>query len=472
MAGTHRWPALALAILAAGVPQAARADRKLTLDEALALARTKNRDLRGARERIAEARAGVEQVRAQLLPNLVAQGRYTHNYKEVDFNIGALTLPVAQLADIVRETSTDPAQQAQLQMLSQGIKDATNAAPPVVISKQEQLDGNLAATVPIIAPSTWYALSAANRSLEASEATFQVSEASVLVAVAQAYFAAAGSDELVLARQDAVKVATETFDVAKARVAAELANQVEQTRAETALIRAQQDLVEAQNTQGAAHRALATSVGVTEPIEVDRVVAVPAEPGALDQLVTAGKSGRPEIAAQKANIAAGTATERADLFRWAPTLSGFANVHVQNYTGFSGDKYAWAIGLSLDWLLYDGGVRDAQRHQVEAQRREAEVRLELLDATIADEVANARGTLDAKRKAVTAATRSVELAKETLRLVRAQYDAGTAKQLDVLTAQDGLVTAEVGLAQAHFEVALADLQLRRAAGTFPGRAAK
>jgi len=41
-------------------------------------------------------------------------------------------------------------------------------------------------------------------------------------------------------------------------------------------------------------------------------------------------------------------------------------------------------------------------------------------------------------------------------------------QLDLLQAQDGLVTAKESLAQAHFEVAVADLTLRRAAGTFPG----
>src|SRR5262249_23228382 len=141
----------------------------------------------------------------------------------------------------------------------------------------------------------------------------------------------------------------------------------------------------------------------------------------------------------------------------------------QNYAGFSGDKYAWGVGLQLDWLVFDGGGRDAQRHVAEAQRREAEARLEPLADTVSDEGANARGSRRTKWKGVGAAQRSVELARETLRLVRAQYDAGTAKQLDVLQAQDVLVGAEVSLAQAHFDVALADLQLRRAAGEFPTR---
>jgi outer membrane protein TolC len=63
----------------------------------------------------------------------------------------------------------------------------------------------------------------------------------------------------------------------------------------------------------------------------------------------------------------------------------------------------------------------------------------------------------------------VALAIETLDLVRTQYEAGHSAQIDLLQAQDGLVAAKEALAQAHFEVAIADLTLRRAAGSFPGR---
>lgn len=469
MANTYRSSAFfaALVVISAG---AARADRSVTLDDALALARGHNRDLRAARERIAEADAGVAQARAALFPTIAAQGKYTHNYKEVDFDAAALLAPTFGVADAIRSTTTNAAEAAALEAVEAQSRAAIANQPAVVIQKMEELDGVVSASVPVLSPSLYYALAAARSNRHASDASYSVTEAGVLVSVAQAYFAAAGSDELVVARQDAVKVATETFDVAKARVAAELANQVESTRAETALIRAQQDLAEAENARGAAYRALATLIGTHEPITVQAARSLPAEPGAFDALVGQARARRPEIAAQRATIAAAQASARASAWRWSPTLSAFGNLRGQNYTGFSGDRYAWAVGVQLDWLVFDGGVRDAQRHIAEAQRREAEARLELLADTVSDEVANARGTLETKRKGVGAAQRAVELARETLRLVRAQYDAGTAKQLDVLQAQDVLVGAEVALAQAHFDVSFADLQLRRAAGEFPGRA--
>jgi outer membrane protein len=127
------------------------------------------------------------------------------------------------------------------------------------------------------------------------------------------------------------------------------------------------------------------------------------------------------------------------------------------------------VGVNLDWLVFDGGARDSRRRVADAEKRAAQVRLEELGDTVSDEVANAHSQLETKRKGVGAAQRSVELARETLRLIRAQYEAGTAKQLDVLEAQDGLVGAEVTLAQAHFDVSLADLQLKRASGEFPAK---
>jgi outer membrane protein len=465
MAKLYRPSALACALLLASAGLT-HADRTLTLDDALGLARAHNRDLRAARERLAEAAAGVEQARAALLPTLFAQGKYTHNYKEVDFDAGALAAPTFGLASAIHDTTTSAAEAAAIENFTRQANAAIAAQPTLVISKQEELDGVVSATVPLVVPSSFFALSAARRSRDASEASYHVSEASVLVSVAQAYFAAAGTDELVVARRDAVTVATETFDVAKARVAAELANQVESMRAETALIRAQQDLTEAENARAAAYRALATLLGTREAITVRAANTLPAEP---DALVGEARVRRPELAAQRATIAAAEASARTSAWRWSPSLSGFANLRGQNYAGFSGDRYAWAVGVQLDWVMFDGGIRDAQRHLADAQRREAETRLELLGDSVSDEVANAHGSLDTKRKGVASAQRSVELARETLRLVRAQYEAGTAKQLDVLQAQDVLVGSEVALAQAHFDVALADLQLRRAAGEFPGR---
>ena len=120
-------------------------------------------------------------------------------------------------------------------------------------------------------------------------------------------------------------------------------------------------------------------------------------------------------------------------------------------------------------MLYDGGARDAERHLANAQEEESRARAEVLRDSIRDDLANGRSLVETKQHAVSAASRSVELASETIDLVRTQYEAGTVTQVDLLQAQDGLVGAQEALAQSRFDLAVADLTLRRTAGTFPPR---
>lgn len=447
--------------------RAALADRTLTLDDALALARANNRDLRVGRARLDEAEAGIAVARAALMPTASAQGKFTHNYKEVDLSIAEFSQPTLGLADAIAATSTG-AEQAAVNGFIQQANAQLAETQPFVIQKEEQLDGSVSASVPLIAPAGWYGYAAAKSTARSGEANYAVTEANVLLNVAQGFYAAVGADELVRARQDAVSVANDTFKFAKARVGSDLANPVDVTRAESALVRAQQDLVEAENTRATAYRSLATLLGTHgETLHLTGGETQLPDPGTTEQLVPHALATRPELAADRASIAAARDTARAYGWRWAPTLSAFGNAHLGNYVGFSGDKYSWAVGLELDWMLYDGGTRDAQRAISNAQTDEAHAQLDLAHDVISDEVANARGTLDTRRKAVEASTRARELATEALRITRAQYEAGTASQLDLLQAQDSLVSADVGLARAHFDASLADLQLRRAAGTFP-----
>src|SRR5258708_33761393 len=91
------------------VPGVARADRVLALDDALALARAHNRDLRAARERLSESAQNVDLARAALLPTVAAQGKSTRNSKEVDVDFGKFLAPTSGLANVIATTSSDPA---------------------------------------------------------------------------------------------------------------------------------------------------------------------------------------------------------------------------------------------------------------------------------------------------------------------------------------------------------------------------
>jgi multidrug efflux system outer membrane protein len=178
---------------------------------------------------------------------------------------------------------------------------------------------------------------------------------------------------------------------------------------------------------------------------------------------------RPEFRALEETAKAAEEESDARAWLWAPTLSAFGNARKFNYDNFNRDRHSWAVGLQLDWVIYDGGGRDASRHLADAQREEADARAAVLADNIRDDLATGRSLVDTKRQGVFAATRGVELAKETIDLVRTQYEAGTVTQVDLLGAQDALVGAQEALAQSRFDLAVADLTLRKTAGTFPPR---
>jgi outer membrane protein len=421
---------LLAAVALGGAAPAARAaeEEVLTLEKALAMARTRNRTMAVERTRLLQAQANVSQAWAALFPTIAAQGKYSHNYKQVAFVFGPT---------------------------------------PLLIQPTHQWDGIISFTAPVIAPPAYPALEAVKANERASEANFAVSETQVLVSVAQMFYAAAVADEVVIARQSNVQVARATLTNAQTRHTAGTVTKVDVHRAELAVVRAEQMLREAITGRDRTYRSLGTLIQAERPFKV-QVTPVPPELHDERELELALKL-RPEFRAVEAAFESADAQKRAYGWRWAPTLSAFGNARRFNYDNFALDRYSWVVGAQLDWLLWDGGTRDAQRRIAAAQAAEARARAELLRDSIRDELADGRRQLETKQKGLEAAERQVALAKETVDLVRIQYEAGSVTQIDLLQAQDALVAAQETLAQAHYDVATSDILLRRAAGTFPPR---
>lgn len=414
--------------------EVAQPARVLTLDQALSMARKSNRSLAAERERLAQARTSIEQAWSSLFPTVSAQGRYTRN------NVGVYFL----------ESTFNP---------------SAPAGAALTIQPLNQLDGSIGFTAPLIAPAAYPALQASKTSTQAAEADYQTSLTNVLYAVAQSYYAAAISDEVIAARQSSLDVARATLQNAETRFSAGTVTKVDVDRAELAVVRAEQALREARLGNEQSYRALSTLIQSSGGYRVEPLA--PPRLGEPPRDLEMALRLRPEFRAIGLLASAEHSQQHAYGWRWAPTLAAFGNARVFNYDNFAQQRYAWAVGLELDWLLYDGGVRDAQRHLAEAQVRESLARAQILSDSIRDDLANGQGLLETKRHAQEAALRQLTLAKETLDLVRTQYQAGNVAQIELLQAQDNLVAANEVLAQAHYELAMADLSLRRAAGTFP-----
>ena len=434
---------LALAPAITRAETAAQAPRGLTMDQALAMAKHANKNLVVERARLAQAHTNIEQAWSALFPLVTAQGKYTRNYKNATLNFGALLMGLGVMTNM-----------------------SGTGGYNITILKQDQFDANVSAIVPLIAPAAYPALDAVKKGYGSSEANYEASEDTVLYSVAQAFYTAAVSDEVLLVRESAINVAQATLDNSQTRFAAGTVTKVDVDRAELALVRAKQGDLDARYAREQSYRALSTLIQADGPLKVTPPETLP-PPGETD--LDMALHLRPEFRGLILSEESYDAQRRARAWQWAPTLSAFAKANVGNYIGFSGDNYAWSVGAQLDWTLFDGGTRDAQRHLAAAQAAQAAAQAAVLTDSIRDDIANNRSLLETRREGVKAAQRGAELAAETLDLVRSQYEAGTVAQIDLLAAQDNVVIAQESLASARFDAAIADLALRRSAGTFPPR---
>jgi outer membrane protein TolC len=433
-----------LLVAYAGVVQAQAPDlpaardsavRELTLEDALAYARKRNRSLIADRARLAQAQTNIDLAWAALLPTITARGSYTRNYAEFNF------------------CTPDP---------------VTMMCPPgsgFLIQPINQLDAIAQFQAPLIVPAAYAGLRSVKDGFRSAEANFEVSEETVLFAVAQSFYAAEISDEVVNTRRSNIEVAKATLANAKTRFSAGTVTKVDVDRAELALVRAEQQEREAVHGRGQAYRTLATLIQIEGPFTIKRIERLAPPPP--EQELGSVLELRPQYRALQLQADSEDARRKGLAWRWAPSLSGFGNARRFNYQNFNRDNYSWAVGVQLDWVIFDGGIRDAQRHAAAAAAEEARARADVFANQVRDDLVNSRSLLETKRQGVFAAMRAVELAKETINLVRTQYEAGTVTQVDLLQAQDGLILSQLSLAQARFDAAVADLTLRRASGTFP-----
>jgi outer membrane protein TolC len=429
-------------------PEAPAPVRELTLDEALAMGRRANRTLVAEREHLQQAAINVDRAWTALFPNLAVQGKYTRNNREFSFPV---TIPVPGNPNGITKT--------------------------LIIQPLNELDGVASFTTPLLAPASYPAVRAVKLTEAAAEENYQTAIDNMLFGVAQTFHSAAVADEVLAARHSSIAVAQATLDSAKARFSAGTVTKVDVDRAELAVLRAEQADRDAQLARDETYRSLATLIQAPGPFRV-RPIVIDAPPPAPSPSGSSGAAApdlglalrlRPEFRALEASVESDRAQQRANALRWAPSLSAFGNVRLFNYDNFAAESHAWAIGAQLDWVLFDGGMRDSDRRLAASAAAEAWARAEVLRDTIRDDLENGRREIDTKTWARQTSERSVDLAKEALELVRVQYQAGTATQVDLLQAQDSLVAAEEALARAHYDLAIADLTLRRAAGNLPGK---
>jgi outer membrane protein TolC len=420
---------LAAAGLLAGVAVGAQplsGPLPVTLDEALARARTGNALLQAARADVQAKEGQFKEARSYFVPDLAFTEGYSRTNNPVYVFMGKLTQANFGMNDFYIPSLNNP-------------EPLTNFQSRVEITAPLFTGGKLKA-----------AYKATKLGVEAAESTAVFAESSVVKGVTEAFY---GS---LLARQ-AVGVMGEAVKTAQAHL-----KQVEAMHAQGLIL--DSDLLRMRvfaadmEQQEASRRAdaqvavsyLAYAMGTDEDVEPVGDFVPPAD--ALPSLEEAQRQAlerRGDLRAltlQAGQAQQGIKMAKADYMPQVGLMAAYEQDTQRWSPGAWGDN--WMLGVQLKLSLFDGGARAGRLMSARAQ--ETQVQQALLDRQqkIRVEVKSAwlRAQAAAERVAVT--TDSEAQAKENQRIVALRYNEGLASITELLDADTALTAASLTRSQA------------------------
>jgi outer membrane protein TolC len=393
----------------------------LRLDEAVALALTRNERARISDLQVVVAEAGVERARSAFLPLLTAQGTdVQHAYEGTDRvpnNIGQVTAT-----------------------FSQSILNAP--AFPLYSQAKHLADAQHAQNVD-------------DKRLLAFNA-------------ASAYFAVLNAQDVVQAAQRQVDNASANLDDTQARAQAGLTSSNDVTRAQIDSASSARELELDRGALAATLQQLAFTInapvpGALEPPQATLTAAQRAVGGA-DSLVRFALTHRPDLVASRYQDEAAHDFASEPMLRILPTLGLQGQALVTTNSATTGRWNDETLQAILSWTLYDQGIRYADKHSRNAQAGIADLNVLALGRSIDTQVRTAGALLTSTQAAFSVAEKAVVAARKSVDETAVLYRQGLAKAIELVDANDSRFSAEINDTTAEYAMAQAYLNLRQALG--------
>ncbi|MGE3162750.1 MAG: efflux transporter outer membrane subunit [Burkholderiales bacterium] len=384
-----------------------------TLDGLVAAARAANSDLRLAAARVEEAEALAREAGAAFYPEVLAGASGTRSR-------------------VSRET--EPPAGAPLERTSYQALAST--------SFEIDFWGRYARTA-----------EAARANLLGARYAHALVDLSLAGAVAQGYFALRALDAQLKVLDETIRVRADSLAIARARLGAGLAGELDVYQAQAALAEAQVQRREAARVRALAERQLAVLTGRLElrlpPAAPGRdLLALPVPPAPPAGLPSALLERRPDIRAAEQQLAGANAligAARAALFPSISLTGALGGQSAELSDLLSSGARIWSLGFGLTLPIFDGGRRTARVEQAEARRAQALAAYQRSVENGFREVADALVSLEQSAASESELRARLEAARSALELSTVRYESGYSAYLEVLDAQRTANDAELAL---------------------------
>ena len=395
-------------------PQALRADwwklySDATLDGLVDTARKANADVRQAAARVQEAEGALREARAAIFPDITGSYNYTRSQVST-----VASPPVPPGFPVIRPNHTLAASTNFEVDFWGRFGRATEAARANLFGAQYARD------------------------------TVQISLAG---AIAQAYFALRSLDAQIAVLDNTIRVRRDSLDIAKARLDAGLASELDVQQARGALADALVQKRDAARSRSLVEHQLGQLTGKLDlKLPPADLFALPLTPLPPPGLPSALLERRPDIRQAEETLVAANAQigiARAALFPTI-TLTGTAGAQSAELGDLltSGAKI-WTVGFGLALPLFDAGRRSARVDQARARNEQAVAGYQRAVETGFREVADALVNVQQSGDSEAELKDRLDAARAALELSTLRYEKGYSPYLEVLDAQRTANDAEL-----------------------------
>jgi outer membrane protein len=241
-------------------------------------------------------------------------------------------------------------------------------------------------------------------------------------------------------------------------------------RAEGELSGARSDKIKAANSLAAARVVLARLVGIEGPYDIKETPEVDESPGSLTDLESRAMARRQDLKSLEAQkeIAQKQLTYAKGAY-WPSLSLGAAYARVDQYpqtTSLNRDSIYGNV--ALNFTFYDGGERNADIMQAATRLRQAELLYRDAVNSAMLQVRNSFFDFTTQQGIIKFLQDQLTYARDNFNAVSKQYEFGLANSLDVIDANNLLLTSQRQLADALNNSRFSRLNLQRATGALLG----
>jgi outer membrane protein TolC len=405
---------------AGGTPVEAQqtAPRRLTLREAIGLALKQNLSVRVASAQMEELGGTRERRRASLLPHVTADA--LANRQNIDLAAMGISFPKINLPAL-----------------------GFSFAVPSVVGPFAHYDSRLSASQSLIDRHSYHNWKASEKQEEAAKLDYQDARDLVIRQAAGLYLDSQASAAEVEAAQSRVTTSQTLEKLARDQHAEGLATAVDEVRAQVQLARDQQTLLVARDTYQTSLLVLAHFLGMSpgtplelaEPLKFHHVESADAEQ-ALHTALEA-RSDYASLLKQRESLVEQLKASRA---RYLPTLS------VNGDYGAIGRQFGSMAGTgeiqgTLTVTLFDRD-RAGEKTELQSQLKRLNAQIDDLSREIEQELRTALLDLESTESQMTVTEAALHLAERELSLAQDRFRNGVTDNIEVVTAQASLASAQ------------------------------